>query len=158
MFANGGESQRSKPTHAATDAHPAVKKNQMKEFSFTRLGKNILAIRTRLKLTQLDFAALFDHVPGSGDTRRSNVSLYEAGKRRRFHNVLEVLGFDTKLYNVYSWKHSGAVDCVKAGISIKELQLQLRHHSLDQVDEYLRQLGLIDLMGLKTNFPKIGNQ
>lgn len=59
-----------------------VKKNQMKEFSFTRLGKNILAIRTRLKLTQLDFAALFDHVPGSGDTRRSNVSLYEAGKSR----------------------------------------------------------------------------
>jgi len=54
----------------------------MKEFSFTRLGKNILAIRTRLKLTQLDFAALFDHVPGSGDTRRSNVSLYEAGKSR----------------------------------------------------------------------------
>lgn len=77
---------------------------------------------------------------------------------RRFHIVLDFLGFDTKLYNVYSWKHSGAVDCVKAGISIKELQLQLRHHSLDQVDQYLRQLGLIDLMGLKTNFPKIGNQ
>jgi len=54
----------------------------VKEFSFNRLGKNILAIRTRLKLTQLDFAALFDHVPGSGDTRRSNVSLYEAGKSR----------------------------------------------------------------------------
>jgi len=75
----------------------------------------------------------------------------------RFSIVLDDLGFDTKLYSLYSWKHSGAVDCVKAGISIKELQLQLRHHSLDQVDDYLRQLGLSDLMGLKTKFPEIGS-
>lgn len=77
-------------------------------------------------------------------------------KGRHFTELLERLGFDTALYSVYSWKHSGAVDCVKAGISLKELQLQLRHHSLDQVDEYLRQLGLTDLEGIRTRFPRMG--
>lgn len=33
---------------------------------------------------------------------------------------------------------------VKAVISVKELQMQLRHHSLDQVNLYLRQLGMMD--------------
>jgi len=58
-------------------------------------------------------------------------------------------------YKLYSWKHTGAVQAVKAGVSIKELQLQLRHHSLDQVNDYLRQMGVSDLTKLKDNFPAI---
>lgn len=47
-------------------------------------------------------------------------------------------------YAFYSWKHTGAVKAVKAGINIKDLQLQLRHHSLDMVNEYLKDLGVMD--------------
>ena len=72
----------------------------------------------------------------------------------RHRKVLKELNFG-KEYKLYSWKHTGAVQAIKAGISVKELQLQLRHHSLDQVDAYLRQLGVNDMENLKNNYPKI---
>lgn len=73
----------------------------------------------------------------------------------RHRKLLKELNFDTKRYKVYSWKHTGAVMAVKAGVHVKQLQIQLRHHSLDQVDEYLRQLGVSDLGDLRANFPGI---
>lgn len=72
----------------------------------------------------------------------------------RFRKVLDDLGFSSE-YKLYSWKHTGAVAAVKAGINIKELQLQLRHHSLDQVNQYLRQLGVNDMTELAEKFPSI---
>lgn len=74
---------------------------------------------------------------------------------RHHRDWLKSKGFDTKKYKVYSWKHTGAVAIVRANVHIKQLQIQLRHHSLDQVNEYLRQLGVEDLTDLSKNFPKI---
>lgn len=74
---------------------------------------------------------------------------------RAHQNALKELGYDTGAYKLYSWKHTGAVAAVQAGINIKQLQIQLRHHSLDQVNEYLRQLGINDLDGLEKDFPEI---
>ncbi|WP_421798465.1 tyrosine-type recombinase/integrase [Haliscomenobacter sp.] len=73
---------------------------------------------------------------------------------RRHQKIIKALGFG-KGYVLYSWKHTGAVQAVKAGIPLKELQIQLRHHSLDQVDQYLRQMGVFDLVRLQANFPAI---
>ena len=73
---------------------------------------------------------------------------------RQHRKILEKLGFDRE-YAVYSWKHTGAVNAVKAGISIKDLQIQLRHHSLDMVDKYLWQLGVDDMGELRDCFPGI---
>lgn len=56
-------------------------------------------------------------------------------------------------YAFYSWKHTGAVMAVKAGINLKDLQNQLRHHSLDMVNEYLKNLGVMDSPDLKRRFP-----
>lgn len=81
------------------------------------------------------------------------IGLNTHGRQHRL--LLKRLGFDTDRYKLYSWKHTGAVAAVRAGISLKELQIQLRHHSLDQVDEYLRQLGVADLWNLQKNFPSI---
>ncbi len=58
-------------------------------------------------------------------------------------------------YAFYSWKHTGAVMAVKAGINLKDLQLQLRHHSLDMVNEYLKDLGVMDSRELREKFPAI---
>lgn len=58
-------------------------------------------------------------------------------------------------HKLYSWKHTGAKYAALAGVSMKELQVQLRHHSLDQVDMYLRDLGVQDLTSLANRFPKI---
>lgn len=69
-------------------------------------------------------------------------------------SMLRKLGYPEE-YKLYSWKHTGAVMALKAGINIKQLQIQLRHHSLDQVDSYLQQLGVSDLKDLVSKFPEI---
>ena len=74
---------------------------------------------------------------------------------RKHQKILIELGFDTTRFKLYSWKHTGAVMCVKAGVHIKELQLQLRHHSLEQVDAYLRQMGVSDVVELANKFPPL---
>jgi len=73
---------------------------------------------------------------------------------RRHLRILDELNFGEG-YTLYSWKHTGAVMAAKAGISIKELQMQLRHHSLDETDRYLRQMGVKDMGKLKERFPGI---
>jgi hypothetical protein len=75
--------------------------------------------------------------------------------RRRHQNLLKKHHFDTKNFKLYSWKHTGAVMAVKNGIHIKQLQLQLRHHSLDQVNAYLRQMGIFDMGDFSSKMPKI---
>ncbi len=72
----------------------------------------------------------------------------------RFRPILTTLGFGNE-YQLYSWKHTGAVAAVRAGASLKELQIQLRHHSLEEVDKYIRQLGVNDLQDLEGRFPAI---
>jgi integrase len=72
----------------------------------------------------------------------------------RFRKVLKKLGFGLE-YKLYSWKHTGAIEAHRGGASLKEIQIQLRHHSLDEVDGYMRQLGVYDLGGLEKKFPPI---
>lgn len=73
----------------------------------------------------------------------------------RYHlKMLRELNY-TEAYNLYSWKHTGVVRAYKAGIGLKELQLQLRHHSLDMVKIYLESLGILDFSNIKDLFPAI---
>ena len=64
--------------------------------------------------------------------------------------ILRRLGYSHR-YSFYSWKHTGAVHFYRQTKDLKALQLQLRHHSLDQVDEYLRELGVIENIGIKVH-------
>lgn len=72
----------------------------------------------------------------------------------RHRALLQSLRF-AKQHKLYSWKHSGVVAAVRAGIHIKQLQLQLRHFSLDQVNDYLSDLGVRDTEELGERFPAI---
>jgi integrase len=58
-------------------------------------------------------------------------------------------------YNFYTWKHTGVVQAVKVGIGLKEIQTQLRHHSLDMTNIYLASFGLADMENMRTKMPKI---
>lgn len=89
------------------------------------------------------------HLPG---TPRTPYSIDRMNKRHR--KVLNALGFSVA-YKLYSWKHTGAISAVLAGVTVKELQIQLRHASLEEVDKYLRQLGAWDLGELEKRFPAI---
>lgn len=86
---------------------------------------------------------------GPGPTPPSRDRLSKVHKK-----VLKELNIKGR-YGFYSWKHTGVVKAYKAGINMKDLQLQLRHHSLDMVNEYLKNLGVMDNDRIKTLFPKI---
>lgn len=73
----------------------------------------------------------------------------------KFVKVLEVLGYDTSLFSLYSWKHTGAVELYRATKDLVGLQAQLRHHSLDQVKQYLRQLHVSDFPAVRADFPAL---
>lgn len=75
--------------------------------------------------------------------------------KNRHQKLLRQLHFDTKQYKLYSWKHTGAVMASASGIGLKQLQIQIRHHSLDQLNMYLRQLGVYDLGDFSSKMPKI---
>ena len=59
----------------------------------------------------------------------------------RYRNLIKDLKLG-KDFTLYSWKHSGVVAAYNAGIDIKTIQSQCRHHSLEQTDIYLKSLGL----------------
>ncbi len=46
-------------------------------------------------------------------------------------------------YTLYSWKYTGSIAAYKAGIDLYSIMRQLRHHSLDQTQIYLRSLGMV---------------
>jgi integrase len=70
----------------------------------------------------------------------------------RHQNFLKSLKFSNK-HKLYSWKHTGAISCARAGIPLKDLQMQLRHHSLDQVNAYLSGMMAYESEAIKKNYP-----
>jgi len=104
-----------------------------------------------------DLEGLRDRTPGAYLFHQAGMpgtpyNLNRMNKRHR--KVLTELGFSTA-HKLYSWKHTGAINAVLAGVTVKELQIQLRHASLEEVDKYLRQLGAFDLKALEDKFPGI---
>lgn len=70
----------------------------------------------------------------------------------RHRAALEACGVPGTLY---SWKHTGVVAAYQSGVGLEDLRRQLRHHSLDMTQVYLRSLGLLDLDGLSDRFPTL---
>jgi len=60
----------------------------------------------------------------------------------RHVKALTAVGVHGQGYDLYSWKHTGVVNAYKAGMDVKAIQAQGRHHSLEMTDIYLRGLGL----------------
>ncbi|MHC1707460.1 MAG: tyrosine-type recombinase/integrase [Bacteroidales bacterium] len=71
----------------------------------------------------------------------------------RFRNVRMALNISQE-HKLYSFKHTGAVRASKV-VPLKDLQMQLRHHSLDQVDAYLRQMTGNESDEIRDLFPEL---
>jgi integrase len=84
----------------------------------------------------------------------SDVSVSTNYFNKRHKTMLDNLRMRDR-HAFYSWKHTGVVKAVKSGINLKELQLQLRHSSLEMVDEYLKNLGILDSDSIRNDFPLI---
>jgi len=74
--------------------------------------------------------------------------------RNRFNLIRDRLKL-SKEYKFYSMKHTGAIMASNAGIPVKDIQMQMRHHSLDVTDKYLRKMKGTDSDALKNRFPTI---
>lgn len=74
----------------------------------------------------------------------------------RHQKLIKGMGFDINCYKLYSWKHTGAVACYRAGMKLKDLQLQMRHASIEETDGYLRSIGINDVASdIDAIFPEI---
>ena len=69
--------------------------------------------------------------------------------------ILQQLRYDTDKYKMYSWKYTGIIEAVRAGIDLVSLARQVRHHSLDQLNQYLVKVGAIHCPDLYTHFRSI---
>lgn len=59
-------------------------------------------------------------------------------------------------FALYSWKHTGAVTAIRAGVGVKELMILMRHSSLEETDRYLARLGVKDTQNFRHRMPAIG--
>lgn len=57
--------------------------------------------------------------------------------------------------NIYSLKHTGVGMALEQNINARDLQLQIRHWSLDQTQEYLEKFNIEPSENLSRNFPDI---
>lgn len=81
--------------------------------------------------------------PGAAPIRTNNFW-------KRNCRLLKSLEFTDRSYDVYSYKHSGAISLYKSSKDIKLVQRQCRHTTIEQTNTYLRDLGLLtDYEGLK---------
>lgn len=69
--------------------------------------------------------------------------------------IISQLGFNTARYKFYSWKHTGAVAFIKAGGTMKELQLRMRHKHIKTTDGYLMRLGISEFDVNEITLPNI---
>jgi integrase len=68
--------------------------------------------------------------------------LYETRVSEMHRKALEETGLYNEELTMYSWKHTGNCNAYRAGVDIKSIQAQNRHHSLQMTEIYLRSLGL----------------
>jgi len=73
--------------------------------------------------------------PGAVPYGRNSVS-------KAHSKVLESLKYNNKDLTLYSWKHTGVIAAYRGKIDIYAIMRQLRHHSLDMTQIYLKSLGL----------------
>jgi integrase len=71
-----------------------------------------------------------------------------------FRKIRDGLGL-SKDFKFYSWKHTGAISLTRTGVSVREIQDHLRHHSLEVVQVYLQQLRSSDSIEIREKFPEI---
>ena len=92
---------------------------------------------------------------GKNGGEPSDEKLYVAYFGNIFRKYLIRLGFDLRMYKMYSIKNTGIIQAIKSGIDLVSIQRQVRHHSLDQLNQYLTKVGAINCDDLHEKFPNV---
>lgn len=125
-----------------------VSKN--KKLQFVQIPKQLKHIIKNMELD--DYSC--DYYLFSSNGKPGPIMLGQNNIRTRFSNFLKALNFSSR-YKLYSWKHTGVAECARAGLNLKDIQMQLRHHSLEMTDQYLKSLGVMDNERIRNKFPDL---
>jgi integrase len=121
------------------------KKTQYVSIPFQLLD---LMIKQELNKYNSEFYVIgCDGEPGQEPVTRDFLS-------KKHKEITKRLGYSSR-FTFYSWKHTGALAAWRAGISIKDIKEQMRHHSLDMTDIYLKTIGAIDCEDIRNKFPML---
>mgnify|MGYP002650689960 FL=1 len=88
----------------------------------------------------------------SGDGLPGKNRLGKNTLRYRFDRIRDKLGL-SKIYKLYSFKHTGAAKLVNAGINTWELQKHFRHKSVTTTEKYLAKRFGVNSGLIKNDFP-----
>ena len=81
--------------------------------------------------------------------------MYKLGKntfRYRFNRIRKILGLSER-YKLYSFKHTGGVKLVNAGVNTWELQRHFRHKSIDTTEKYVKRNFGVQSKLIRDDFP-----
>lgn len=72
--------------------------------------------------------------------------------RYRFNRIRDILGLSER-YKLYSFKHTGGVKLVNAGVNTWELQRHFRHKSIDTTEKYVKRNFGVQSKLIRDDFP-----
>lgn len=112
-----------------------ISKNRKRET--VPLNETILKILQKYIQNKDKNFYLFGNAIDSGKNIASLNTFY-----RKNRQILEFLDLFKFGYTLYSWKHTGVCSAFTSGLNIKQLQIILRHSSIQITDIYLKSLSL----------------
>ena len=125
-----------------------ISKNKKSEYiGIPEVFRKVIIDNGIYKYNENYFIFSINGVPGSEPVGKNHFSNIH-------RKILKKLEY-TKRYSLYSWKATGVVTAVNSGLNIKDIQVQLRHHSLDIVDMYLKSNGAVHNDNIRLNFPTL---
>lgn len=77
------------------------------------------------------------------------IPVLEVSKNNVYVFHMKAVELKTLNYTLYSWKHTGAIALYNKTKDIKKIMAQMRHASISETDNYLRDLGIIQDSSLK---------
>lgn len=125
-----------------------ISKNRMTEY--VNMPRQLVLLFRNLGIDKIDGGYyLFSSGGKPGDNK-----LGKNNFRYRFDKIRNKLGLSTN-YKLYSFKYTGGVALVNAGIDTWELQRHFRHKSIDTTEHYIRKNFAVKSEKLKNEFPDI---
>lgn len=125
-----------------------ISKNRQTES--VNIPRQMADIFREMELEQYDGEYfLFSHGGNPGPTMLGKNCL-----RFRFDRIRNKLGI-SPVYKLYSFKHTGGVELMNAGIDTWELQRHFRHKSIDTTEKYVRRNFAVQSQKLREEFPDI---
>lgn len=125
-----------------------ISKNRQTEF--VNIPNQLYNVLLALKVNELDGNLYLFSSAG----RPGQAMLGKNNFRFRFDRIRNRLGLSAE-YKLYSFKHTGGVELVNAGVDTWELQRHFRHKSIDTTERYIRRNFAVKSDKIKNHFPDI---